>query len=343
MKKLVFLRENPNAFGGAELYLKWIKESIEKLGISSTVRGFDGKQKISSWIKALLFNNQAKKQKSDDELYFSLARIDSADIYRTDDGVHKIYRATKKLWFLNPLNFVYPYLEKKCFENSKCIIAISQMVKNQIIDCYKIDPKKIKVLYNGVEFPITLNKKKSKQELCNEFNLDFNIPLILFVGSGFKRKGVREILLTLKDINEPYNAIFVGKDKKIDYYKNLAKKFNVNAVFLGARNDVKRFFEASDIFMLLSIYEPFGLSILEAMSYQNAVISSKNCGASEILDPNFVATNNQQAKDILINLLHNPMLLENIADKNRQIAKNFTLENNVKETLKIIKDYLNND
>lgn len=340
MKKLVFLRENPNAFGGAELYLKWLKESIENLGIPGTVRSFNGKQKITSWLKALLFNDQAKKQKSDDEIYFSLARIDSADIYRTDDGVHKIYRKTKKLWFLNPLNFVYPYLEKKCFENSKCIIAISQMVKNQIIDCYKIDPKKIKVLYNGVEFPTTLNKTKAKQELCNEFNLNFNVPLILFVGSGFKRKGVKEIILTLKDINEPYNAVFVGKDKKIDYYKNLSEKFNVNAIFLGARNDVKRFFEASDIFMLLSIYEPFGLSILEAMSYQNAVISSINCGASEILDANFVATNNQPARDILNSILKNPTLLEQNAKKNRQLAQDFTLENNARETLKIIEKYI---
>ena len=95
------------------------------------MRGYEGRQKTSSWLKALRFNAQARAQKHSDELYFSLARIDSADIVRTDDGVHKIYRNTKKLWFLNPLNFVHPYLEKKCFNNAKCIIAISQMVKKQ--------------------------------------------------------------------------------------------------------------------------------------------------------------------------------------------------------------------
>lgn len=340
MKKLVFLRENPNAHGGAELYLKWLKSSLEKLGLSGSVRGYEGRQKGASWLKALRFNAQAKAQKSSDELYFSLARIDSADIVRTDDGVHKIYRKTKKLWFLNPLNFVHPFLEKKCFENAKCIIAISQMVKNQIIECYGVDESKIKVLYNGVEFPSDLDKIRAKKELCDELKIDNSLPLILFVGSGFKRKGVKEILLALKELKKPYNAVFVGKDKKSEFYKNLAKKLGVNAIFTGARSDAKRFFEASDIFVLLATYEPFGLAPLEAMSYQNAVITSQNCGVSELIEKKFVAQNAWQAGEILSELLENSALLEQNASQNRQKARTLSLENNAKETFELIKAYL---
>lgn len=340
MKKLVFLRENPNAFGGAELYLKWLKQSLEKLGLKGSVRGYEGSQKTSSWLKALRFNAQAKKQKHSDELYFSLARIDSADIVRTDDGVHKIYRNTKRFWFLNPLNFIHPFLEKKSFENAKCIIAISQMVKNQIIECYKIAPDKIKVLYNGVEFPENLDKIRAKKELCDELKIDNSLPLILYVGSGFKRKGVKEIILALKELKKPYNAVFVGKDKKSEFYKNLAKNLGVNAIFTGARSDAKRFFEASDIFVLLATYEPFGLAPLEAMSYQNAVITSQNCGVSELIEENFVARSPQHASQILNTLLENSSLLEQNAIKNRQKARKFSLENNAKETLELIKSYL---
>ena len=159
MKKLVFLRENPNASGGAELYLKWLKASFENSRIPSQIRGFSGSKKLASWIKALLFNKEARAKKAPDELYFSLARIDSSDIYRTDDGVHRVYRKSKKFWWLNPINFIHPYLEKKCFENAKCIIAISQMVKKQILECYSVDDGKIEVLYNGVEFPKKIDKK----------------------------------------------------------------------------------------------------------------------------------------------------------------------------------------
>ena len=165
MKKLVFLRENPNASGGAELYLEWLKASFENSRIPSQIRGFSGSKKLASWIKALLFNKEARAKKAPDELYFSLARIDSSDISRTDDGVHRVYRKSKKFWWLNPINFVHPYLEKKCFENAKCIIAISQMVKKQIIECYKVDDGKIEVLYNGAEFPKKIDKKSAKNAL----------------------------------------------------------------------------------------------------------------------------------------------------------------------------------
>ena len=339
MKKLVFLRENPDAHGGAELYLKWLKNSLEKLGLSGSVRGYEGRQKGASWLKALRFNAQARAQKHSDELYFSLARIDSADIVRTDDGVHKIYRNTKKLWFLNPLNFVHPFLEKKCFENAKCIIAISQMVKRQIISCYGVDESKIKVLYNGVEFPKNLDKIRAKKELCDELKIDSSLPLILYVGSGFKRKGVDKIILALKELKKPYNAVFVGKDKKSEFYKNLAKNLGVNAHFVGVQ-DAKKFFEASDIFVLLATYEPFGLAPLEAMSYQNAVITSANCGVSELIDENFVAKSSQHASEILNTLLENSSLLEEIALKNREKSKKFSLENNAKETAELIRAYL---
>ena len=340
MKKLVFLRENPKAHGGAELYLKWLKQSLEKLGLKGSVRGYEGRQKGVSWLKALRFNAQAKKQKHSDELYFSLARIDSADIVRTDDGVHKIYRNTKKLWFLNPLNFVHPYLEKKCFNNAKCIIAISQMVKKQIISCYGIDENKIKVLYNGVEFPENLDKIRAKKELCDELKIDNSLPLILYVGSGFKRKGVKEIILALKELKKPYNAVFVGKDKKSEFYEKLAKNLGVNAIFTGARGDAKRFFEASDIFVILATYEPFGLAILEAMSYENAVIASTNCGASELLEKEFIASDFKNASEILSKLLENSELQKQNAIKNRQKSRKFSLENNAKETLELIKSYL---
>lgn len=339
MKKLVFLRENPDAHGGAELYLKWLKTSLEKLGLSGSVRGYEGRQKGASWLKALRFNAQARAQKHSDELYFSLARIDSADIVRTDDGVHKIYRNTKKLWFLNPLNFVHPFLEKKCFENAKCIIAISQMVKRQIISCYGVDESKIKVLYNGMEFPKNLDKIRAKKELCEKLKIDSSLPLILYVGSGFKRKGVDKIILALKELKKPYNAVFVGKDKKSEFYKNLAKNLGVNAHFVGVQ-DAKKFFEASDIFVLLATYEPFGLAPLEAMSYQNAVITSANCGVSELIDENFVVKSSQHASEILNTLLENSSLLEEIALKNREKSKKFSLENNAKETAELIRAYL---
>ncbi|MEH1010199.1 glycosyltransferase family 4 protein [Campylobacter concisus] len=76
--------------------------------------------------------------------------------------MHKVYRATKNFWWLNPLNFVYPYLEKKCFKNSQKIITNSNFIKEQIIATYGIEPEKITTIYNGGKFTTKGAKSRGK-------------------------------------------------------------------------------------------------------------------------------------------------------------------------------------
>ena len=158
MKKIVFLRLDLDAIGGAQRYLSRLVKALKDSGVACETRGFIGSKKLSSWIKALRFNSQAKRQKGADEIYFSLERITCADIYRAGDGVHKVYMKTKPFWFTNPLNFVIPYLEKRTFKNAKKIIANSNFIKRQICETYGIAEEKIAVVYNGVNLPMRVQK-----------------------------------------------------------------------------------------------------------------------------------------------------------------------------------------
>ena len=110
MKKIVFLRLDLDAIGGAQRYLSRLVKALKDSGVACETRGFNGSKKLSSWIKALLFNSQARRQKGADEIYFSLERITCTDIYRAGDGVHKVYMKTKPFWFTNPRNFVITYI-----------------------------------------------------------------------------------------------------------------------------------------------------------------------------------------------------------------------------------------
>ena len=242
MKKIVFLRTNPNAVGGAERYLRRLIKALNELGIQTEIRSYLGDAGISSWKKALNFNRQVKRQKKEDEFYFSLERVSCADIYRAGDGVHKVYRTTKSFWWLNPLNFVYPYLEKKCFKNAQKIITNSNFIKEQIIATYGIEPEKITTIYNGVNLPQKVQKAEAKLALCEEFGLKFELATLLFVGNGFKRKGLKEFLLLASKLKTPVNTLIVGKDKNISSYKRLAKKLGLNAYFVGEQKSTAKFY-----------------------------------------------------------------------------------------------------
>jgi len=124
--------------------------------------------------------------------------------------------------------------------------------------------------------------------------------IITFVGSGFKRKGVEEFLHIISKLKyKNFKAFIIGKEKKINFYKKLAVELGVSrdVVFTGPRSDVNDFYAVSDIFLFPSRYDPFGNVILEAMHFSNAVITTQQCGAGEILDDEFIM---KQADDYTI-------------------------------------------
>jgi len=336
MKKITLLRANKTKFGGAENYLLRLTKEFEKQNIECEVVNSTAPKFLSSWIKAVWFNLQVCLNKKH-KFYFSLERVSCPDIYRAGDGVHKEFLKTKKRRF-NPLNIVYLYLEKRCFENSKKIIANSNMIKKQIIKTYNIEPKKIEVIYNGIEI------KPLQNFTCiqKEFNLK-DEKIILYVGSGFERKGVKEAIKIVSKLKNRVKLIIIGKEKNISYYKNLANSLHVDTIFTGVRSDVDKFYSMGDIFLFPTHYEPFSNVVLEAMSFKNVVITTKQNGAHEILDNKYIMQTPQDYSIVkkIDELLKDNKKLEAVKKQNLGIVQNFTIEKNAKETMKIINEHLN--
>lgn len=339
------IRANRTKFGGAEVYLSRLCEELDKLNIPYELIYSNIPKFLPSWLRVLLFNYQVCKNKTKDDIYLSLERISCPDIYRAGDGVHKVFLQIEKKSKFNPLHLVYLYLEKRCFTNSKMIIANSNMVKNEIVSTYNIDEKKIKVIYNG--FPLEkFDKEKSKENLEKEFSFDLKEKIILYVGSGFKRKGVKEFLEILSKLkNKNFRAFIIGKEKKMDSYKILAKNLGLEnkVVFTGARSDVKDFYTMSDIFLFPTRYEPFSNVVLEAMNYENVVITTKQNGASEILSNEYTMNSSEDFSIVekIDKLLINDLEIEKVKKDNLEIIQNFSIEKNVQQTLKVINEIIN--
>lgn len=344
--KLKLIRANKTKFGGAEVYLNRLSSELKTLNIEHELIHSSIPKFLPSWLRVILFNLKVCNNK-DKNLYFSLERITCPDIYRAGDGVHKRFLEIENKSVLNPLHAVYLFIEKRTFNNSKKIIAISNMVKNDIIDAYKINPDKIRVIYNGFKLEKT-NYEKSFTNLKEEFNLDKNSneKIFLYVGSGFKRKGVKEFLVILSKLkNRNFKAFIVGKEKKIQFYKDFAKELNIEekVIFTGPRTDVKDFYSISDIFLFPTKYEPFGNVIIEAMNYENIVITTKFCGGGEILNQNLIMKNSDDYSIVekIDNLLINDDKIEKLKKENLKIVQNFSIERNVQETLEVINEVIN--
>jgi len=341
---IYFIRANKTKFGGAENYLLRLSNALTNQKINHKIIYSIFPKFIPSWLRVVLFNLQVCLTKKD-KFYFSLDRITCPDIYRAGDGVHKVFLTIEKKSKTNLLHPIYIFLEKKCFNRAKHIIANSQMVKNDIISTYKIAPEKISVIHNGVSTK-EFNYQKSFDKLSKEFLLSKDQKILLYVGSGFKRKGVKEflnIISKLKDLD--IKAFVIGKEKNIEYYQQLSRELSIDkqVIFTGARGGVDDFYTIADIFLFPTHYEPFSNVVLEAMSFENAVFTTRQNGASEILNNDFVMDNPNDFSVItrINHLLENPSKLDDIKKENRLKVKNFSIENNLQKTLKVINEVIN--
>ena len=214
------------------------------------------------------------------------------------------------------------------------------MVKNEIISTYSIEPNKVHVIYNGIEVK-KVNYDKSFEKISSEFDIDKDNQILLFVGSGFKRKGALEFLHIIEKLKlQNIKAFIVGKDKDINYYQEIAKELNVNnkVIFTGPREDVDDFYTVSDLFILPTHYEPFSNVVLEAMNFKNVVFTTRQNGASEILHPDYIAATPDDLSIVpkIKELLLDKSKLEEEKLKNRKVSKKFSLDFNLEESLKVI-------
>lgn len=337
--EICFLRRNRTRYGGAENYLVRLSKELDRININHQVIYSNLPRFLPSWLHAILYNLKVCRNKGG-KFYFSLERITCPDIYRAGDGVHRQYLSIKRL-SINPINPVYLYLEKRCFNNATRIIVNSHMIKNEIIHHYAINPNKIFLVYPGIEAP---SPKESGTSIRDEFHISDESKIILFVGAGFERKGVDEMLRLLAAIKEDYIALIVGKDKRLPYYRKLSEKLGIadKAFFTGPRTDVDRFYRESDIFLLPTHYDPFSNVVIEAMAHGNAVITTRQNGACEVIHDHLVMENpkDENIRHELLKLLRDNDYLQQVKDDNLVQAKKYSIERNANETMKVVMDVI---
>lgn len=169
------------------------------------------------------------------------------------------------------------YLDRQAFNNSKIILACSQMVKKELIDLYKTEASKIEVLYppiNTSKFEPDLKLQKTSLRL--KHNIDPNQKIFLFVSTGHKRKGLPFLLKLFSKLDsKKYLLLVSGKPEVKSTLENVRD--------IGFNSNLNEWYALTDFLIHPAQYEPFGQIITEAIYMKTPVLISDRVGAKELV------------------------------------------------------------
>ena len=233
-------------------------------------------------------------------------------------------------------SFTRPLI-KKVLKDADVVLAVSNALKDEIINTKipKIE-EKTRLHWNAVDvdkFKTTNeNKDKFKRELVEEFNIDEDKPIILFVGNIIKRKNVGLLIEAKKKLKSDANLVIVGDGPLIKQLKEKCEKESLegkldNVFFTGSRRDMENIMPSCDLLVLPSFTESFGLVLIEALSCGKPVIGSNVGGIKEIIteevgfliDPN----DSEDLANAIDRILEDKDLMERFKSNARNRAKDF--------------------
>lgn len=275
------------------------------------------------------------------DLLFSLERVWTCDGYRAGDGVHVAWLQRRaaieppwrsKLHRFNPKHRQLLALEFALFAGggAKKIIVNSQMIAFEIREHYGVAPDRIRLVYNGL--PALSFERPPRAERAGRNDLR-----VLFAGSGWMRKGLAQAISAVDLLPASLNPVLLVAGR------GDPEKFHAsNRVrYLGPVADMAAQYDAADLFLLPTVYDPFSNACLEALAAGLPVITTRANGFAEILPTEAAgaALNNPSDVAALAAALEHwadPARLRSARHAAREIASTFTIEKTVAQTLEAL-------
>lgn len=239
---------------------------------------------------------------------------------------------------------LYPHL----FENSKkintrrerwireadLIITVSQNTRDDLLDYYDVNPDQVKTIYHSSSLP---------QKGLSEEKIEVESPYILYVGRRGSYKNFINLLRAYvndKELTDDFKLICFGGKNFNKKEKELIKKNDLlqNVIHISGGDDYKlaKYYRNASLFVYPSIYEGFGIPLVEAMKLETPIAASNRASIPEVLDGSGALFDPEDVDSILNaikKVLYDEKFREILIEKGRQRAKDFSWNKTARKTL----------
>jgi glycosyltransferase involved in cell wall biosynthesis len=234
-------------------------------------------------------------------------------------------------------------------KRAKLIITVSHYIKNKIVRCLKVPANKIRVIYHGVSKHFYPNKDKL---LIKRITGKYGImgPYILFVGTFHKNKNLIRLLEAFKHLKIstklPHRLVLAGGKGGLyeDVLDSIVKFELTELVYLPeyiSDEDLPILYNGADSFVFPSLFEGFGMPVLEAMACGTPVITSNLCSLPEVVGDAALRIDPYSTDSIaegIYKVLSDSRLYNELVSRGLERAKQFSWEKTAKETLNVYRE-----
>ena len=183
------------------------------------------------------------------------------------------------------------WVEKTAIEMADAVVAVSKEAKKDILRYFKVDPRKVHVIHNGID----LDEYRPTQapERLKQFGIDTDKPYVLFVGRITRQKGIIHLVNAIKHMDPGFQIVLCAGAPDT---KEIAKEMEARIAAIQKKRDgivwiqemvddptKVALYSHAALFCCPSIYEPFGIINLEAMACEIPVVASAVGGIKEVV------------------------------------------------------------
>lgn len=233
--------------------------------------------------------------------------------------------------------------DKFIYRQYKKIVCISTKVKDVLMDKMKLPEQQLIVIENGINLAMINNAIASKRV---DFLYSTDDCILIMVAAFRKEKDHDVVFKVLKELPLNYRLILAGDGERKQELVNLGDELGITKRinFLGVRSDIPELIKMSDIAILSSHWEGFGLAAAEAMAAGIPVIASNVEGLSQVVAGGgvlFKKGNVQELHDQIVNLSTDSVLYKKTSYNGIVKSRQYDIQILIDKSIKLYKEIYN--
>ena len=322
MKIALFSNEfPPHIYGGAGVHIDFLSQELAKLGdvevrcfgeqsetTTMNVQGITpclNKMEDASNSHIKMFHNLSRNVEMSQATpqadvihchtwYTHLAGVFTRELLQVPLILTTHSLETHRPWKVEQLGngyFLSRWIEDRAYKTADGVIAVSEQMKQDVIEAYNVAPEKVTVIHNGID--PDFYQPTFDQSLLVEYGINPDIPFVLFVGRITRQKGISQLINAAKYFNTNCQVVLCAgapdtpeiaaeTETLINELQSQREGIILISEMLP-REKIKVLYSHARVFACPSLYEPFGIINLEALSCETPVVGSAVGGIPEII------------------------------------------------------------